>query len=145
MEKRISSRGIIIQDDKLITIFRRKVKDNTVKEYYVIPGGGLEEGETLEDNLKRELKEELCIDIEINGFVGKRETDTTIEYYFDCKIINGVPTLGGEEKERMNQNNYYEVKELSINDINNIDLQGQEFIMKANNKEYTKIKKLFIQ
>ena len=42
MDKRISSRGIIIQDDKLLTIFRRKIKDGEVKEYYVIPGGGLE-------------------------------------------------------------------------------------------------------
>ena len=48
MEKRVSSRAIIIDDNKLLTMFRRKIKsDGTVKEYYVIPGGGLEEGETL--------------------------------------------------------------------------------------------------
>ena len=49
MEKRISSRAIIIEDGKLLTMFRRKTKkDGSVKEYYVIPGGGLEENETLE-------------------------------------------------------------------------------------------------
>ena len=137
MDKRISSRGIIIQDDKLLTIFRRKIKDGEVKEYYVIPGGGLEEGETLEENVTRELNEELGIDITIDGFVGMRETDTTIEYYFDCTITNGTPTIGGEEKDRMSENNYYEVTYIPVNKISEYDLQGQNFILKALNKEYT--------
>ena len=48
MEKRISSRAIIIEDDYVYTIFRRKIKeDGTVKEYYTIPGGGTKENETV--------------------------------------------------------------------------------------------------
>ena len=142
MDKRISSRGIIIQDDKLLTIFRRKIKDGEVKEYYVIPGGGLEEGETLEENVTRELNEELGIDITIDGFVGMRETDTTIEYYFDCTITNGTPTIGGEEKDRMSDSNYYEVTYIPVNKISEYELQGQDFILKALNKEYTDINKI---
>lgn len=43
MSKRISVRGIIIDGDEVYTIFRRRVNyDGTFKEYYVIPGGGLE-------------------------------------------------------------------------------------------------------
>ena len=56
---RVSSRAIIIENGKVLVMFRRKIKDGKVKEYYVIPGGGQDEGETLEENVKRELKEEL--------------------------------------------------------------------------------------
>ena len=44
---RTSARAIIFIDGKLLTMFRRKRKDNIVKEYYVIPGGGQNEGEAL--------------------------------------------------------------------------------------------------
>lgn len=57
MDKRISSRAIIIENDQLLAFFRRKVKDGITKEYYAIPGGGLETGESINDNVKRELKE----------------------------------------------------------------------------------------
>ncbi len=53
MSKRISVRGIIIDSDEVYTIFRRRVNgDRTFKEYYVIPGGGIEKGETLEETLR---------------------------------------------------------------------------------------------
>ena len=83
MCKRISVRGIIIDEDEVYTIFRRRVKDNgDSKEYFVIPGGGLEKGETLEETLKRELKEELCIDIGTIGYLGFDESDTSIAHFF---------------------------------------------------------------
>lgn len=70
--KRISSRAIIIEDNKLLVMFRRKIKNGIKKEYYVIPGGGLEEGETLEQNVIREIKEEFNIDIKV---IKKLETN----------------------------------------------------------------------
>ena len=86
MEKRVSSRAIIIEDGKLLAMFRRKIKkDGSIKEYYVIPGGGLEEGETLEENVIRELKEEFNVDIEIVKFLGTEEYDDTIANYFYVK------------------------------------------------------------
>ena len=126
MEKRVSSRGIIIENNKVIAMFRRKVKDDgSVKEYYVIPGGGLEEGETLEDSVKRELKEEFSVDIEI------------LAHFFNCKIIDGVPKLGGEELERCSKENYYEIRKISIDDIDKIDILSKNMIK----KEYVKLLK----
>ena len=51
MNKRVSSRAIIIKDNKLVVLFRRRIRDGKVVEYYSLPGGGLEEGETLEENM----------------------------------------------------------------------------------------------
>ena len=129
MDKRVSSRAIIIEDNKLLTMFRRKIKnDGSVKEYYVIPGGGLEEGETLEENVIRELKEEFNVDIEIIKFLGTEEYEDTIANYFLCKIVNGTPKLGGEELERMTSQNYYEIRYIDLNDIDNYDINAKDII-----------------
>ena len=101
--------------DKLL--WRKTKKDGSVKEYYVIPGGGLEENETLEENVIRELKEEFNVDIEIIKFLGTEEYDDTVANYFLCKIVKGIPKLGGEELERMTSDNYYEVRYIDIKDI----------------------------
>ena len=137
MEKRISSRGIIIEDDYVYAMFRRRIKDDgTIKEYYVIPGGGIEENETLEENLLREMKEEFSVDVKINGYLGKDEGEDSIANFFSCSIINGTPTLGGEEKERCTENNYYEIRKVPIKDLDKIDILAKDMIMKAYNKEY---------
>lgn len=66
MKKRVSARGIIIDDNKVYVMFRKRIKeDESTKEYYVIPGGGIKEGKTLEENVKRELKGEFSVDIDI--------------------------------------------------------------------------------
>lgn len=129
MEKRVSSRAIIIENGKLLTMFRRKIKkDGSVKEYYVIPGGGLEENETLEENVIRELKEEFNIDIAIVNFLGTEEYDDTIANYFLCKIVNGTPKLGGEELERMTKENYYEIRYIDLKNIDSYDINAKYLI-----------------
>ena len=129
MNKRVSSRAIIIEDGKLLTMFRRKIKnDGSIKEYYVIPGGGLEENETLEENVIRELKEEFNVDIEVIKFLESVEYKDTIANYFLCKIVNGTPKLGGEELERMSESNYYEVRFVDLNELDNIDINAKDII-----------------
>ncbi len=140
MEKRISSRGIIIEDDYVYLLFRRKInQDGTIKEYYVIPGGGINEGETLEENVTRELNEELSIDIAIDGYLGMDEGDDYIAHYYRCSIVKGIPTLGGEELERCTKENYYEVQKVAINDLDKIEVFSKDMIIKAYNKEYIKV------
>lgn len=137
MEKRISSRAIIMEDNSIYTMFRRKRKeDGTVKEYYVIPGGGINESETLEENVRRELKEEFSITVDIKGYLGCEETENTIEHFFHCGIEEGIPTLGGEEKERCTETNYYEVRKVALEELDNIDISFKDMIQKACNKEY---------
>lgn len=137
MEKRVSSRGIIIEGNSIYTMFRRKIKeDGTVKEYYVIPGGGINESETLEENVKRELKEEFSITADIKGYLGCEETENTIEHFFHCGIEEGVPTLGGEEKARCTETNYYEVRKVLLEELDHIDISFKDMIRKACNKEY---------
>ena len=140
MDKRISVRGIIIEDDEVYTIFRRIVNDdNSFKEYYVIPGGGSEKGETLEETLRRELKEELSIDVDIIGYLGCDDNDTSVAHFFKCRIVDGVPMLGGEELERCSRENYYEVRKVNIHNLDNIDMLAKDMVMKAYNNEFVKL------
>ena len=137
MKKRVSSRGIIIEDEKVYLMFRRKRNnDGTFKEYYVIPGGGIEENETLEENLIREMKEEFSVDVKIEGYIGKDEGEESIANFYSCSIISGIPALGGEELEKCTENNYYEIKKVSLKDLDNINLLGKDMILKAYNKEF---------
>lgn len=137
MKKRISSRGIIIEDEKVYLMFRRRIEDDgVIKEYYVIPGGGIKENETLEENVIREIKEEFSVDVKINGYLGKDESEESIANFFSCSIINGTPKLGGEELGRCTESNYYEIRKISVNDLDNIDLLGKDMILKAYNKEF---------
>ncbi|MBQ4558593.1 MAG: NUDIX domain-containing protein [Clostridia bacterium] len=133
---RASSRAVVIEDGKLLTMFRRKIKDNNVKEYYVIPGGGIDEGETSKGTVVRELQEEMNVDINILGFITQKTTDTTIEDYWHCEIVSGTPQLGGEELERMTEENYYEPRWVKIEDLENLDFTGLDVVELALNKEY---------
>lgn len=139
MEKRISSRAIIIENGKVLTMFRRKTKNGITEEYYVVPGGGIENGETLEENVKRELSEELNVEIEIIGYLGTIEYDTNIANFFHCNIIKGEPKLGGEELERMTDDNYYEVRFVDINKLDEIEFSAKEKVYQALNEEYEEI------
>ncbi len=137
MGKRVSARAIIIEENSILTMFRRKKKDNgVVKEYYVIPGGGVEDGETIRDACIREIKEEYNVDIKILGYLGFDEKEDTIGHMFHCEIISGVPQLGGEELAKNSEDNYYEIKNVNLSDIDSIDIDAKDFILKAVNKEY---------
>ena len=127
---RIRSSAIIIEDNYIYLFFRRKIlEDNSIKEYYAIPGGGIELGETKEEAVIRELKEEFTVDIEIINYLGCNKDGN--EHFFHCKIINGTPKLGGEELERMNEKNYYEIRKIPINCINELNLFHKDMILKC--------------
>lgn len=72
--RRPSVRGIIIKDGKIAMMHSLKY------DYYKLPGGGIEEGEQLEDTLIREVREE-------SGLVVK--TDSIKEFGYVRRIEKG--------------------------------------------------------
>ena len=124
----ICVRGMIRRERGVWRIVRRK---NGV-EYYVIPGGGVENDENLEEALKRELREELNIEVNIKDLAFKTETDDRIEYFYECEYVSGDFTLNGEELDRISENNYYEPTFLKLEEVNNVSLQKevQEYLSK---------------
>lgn len=146
MEKRVSARGIIIDGDNVYLIFRRRIReDEGVKEYYVIPGGGVEQEENLEEAVKRELKEEFSVDVDIIGYLGVDEGNDSIAHFFSCKILRGIPKLGGEELKRCCRENFYEIRKIKITDLDEMDVLAKEMIMKAYNSEFIELQYFFVQ
>ena len=83
----------------------RRIKNG--REYFVFPGGGVEKNESLKNALVREIKEEFNIDIKIEKLLFQIKNQGREEFYSLVKEFTGVPKIGGEEKERMNENNQY--------------------------------------
>ena len=59
------SAAIIIENKKILCVQRNKGKYNYISYKYEFPGGKLEEGEKEEDALKREISEELNLEIDV--------------------------------------------------------------------------------
>lgn len=72
LEGRISVRGVVVRDKKMLLIA-------TKRGDYIIPGGGIEEGETAEHALAREIEEETGYKtVAVNDYLGQvlfRKTD----------------------------------------------------------------------
>jgi 8-oxo-dGTP diphosphatase len=74
--------GAVISKGKKVLLFRRE-KNDFLGGIYEIPGGGIEEGETLVDCIKREIKEETGLSVKnVIGYVGS----------FDYSSENGGKT-----------------------------------------------------
>jgi ADP-ribose pyrophosphatase YjhB (NUDIX family) len=96
--------GIIIKNKKILLIHR--IKDG--KEYYVFPGGAIVQDESPKEAVTREIREELSINnIVIDRFLFQITNQGNKEFYYLIKDFSGQPELGGEEKQRMNQDNQY--------------------------------------
>ena len=93
--------GIVRMDNGFVFMHRKNVKRNKdYEEYYTFPGGHLEEGETLEEGVIREIKEEFGIDVKVVRNLYELENNklNMKEYFFLCEYINGEFGTGeGEE------------------------------------------------
>ena len=91
--------AIIIKNNKFFIAKRNRNKHMGLS--WEFPGGKVEKGETFEVALKREIKEELNIDIDIKNKLGEENyQDEKINvrlHYFICSHINGVINLSEHE------------------------------------------------
>lgn len=142
MKKRIRASAIIFVDDKLITVYREKIVDGILKKYYVIPGGGVEENETIEEATKREVLEEIGIEIELSDnyfYLNKEESE---EYFYIAKYKSGTIGTGtGPEFTDRDVEKYgtYEIKLVPKDEIENINLLPEEvkvYILQKMQKSY---------
>jgi 8-oxo-dGTP diphosphatase len=115
------SAGIVIKDNKILLMHR--IKDG--KEYYVFPGGGQEEGETIEQTAIREVKEETTVDVKPERLLYKVAWDDGgVNYFYLCNYISGEPRLdeNSEEFQRAKENNFYDPRWVDIDKISDLIL-----------------------
>ncbi|MDD4289810.1 MAG: NUDIX domain-containing protein [Patescibacteria group bacterium] len=122
-------RAVIIQDKKILTI--KRTKFDII--YWVIPGGGVEENETNERALVREVKEELGLDIKVKELIlkmisKKPETIGQEEYFYLCDIVGGeIGSGNGPEFDRDTKYvGQYDFEWIDIEELNNCDLKPED-------------------
>ena len=98
---RVSPKAVIIEDDRLLTVHMEGSKGI----YYMLPGGGHETGETLDDTLRRECIEEIGCDVQLgrvlwirdyleknHEFADIRPGFHQLEIMFECTLL-GEPDM----------------------------------------------------
>ena len=90
--------GVLILDEKNRTLLtKRTPKNRNEKDSWAKPGGGLEYGEKGIQSMKREMKEELGVTVEIWGILPntdhilKKEKQHWFAFNYLGKIKSGVP------------------------------------------------------
>ena len=99
--------GVVIRDGKFLLIHR--LRDGN--EYWVFPGGGVEEGEDFETALKREMMEETGLMlVSYQRLFEQLEKDGSCCIFYSCELEPGGPCLGGPELEEQSPNNQHHLE-----------------------------------
>ncbi len=113
--------GAIIRNDQILLIKHSHHKSGV--EYWLLPGGGREEGETEEECVQREMKEETNLDVVVERLLLETagQPNTTYRSYktYLCKplTINAQPGYEPEPE----ASKVYEISE-----VNWFDLRSEE-------------------
>lgn len=122
-EKRKRVRGIVFLDGKIVSMYR----EFQGRCFYTFPGGGMEEGETEEECVKREVFEEFGMIVKSIKKVYVYENERSLEFFYTCEWVSGEFGSGvGEEFQPNRDRGIYRPTLLEIEDIPNLPLMPPE-------------------
>ena len=131
--------GAVIQKGKLLLI--KHSEHETDRSYWVFPGGGREDGESEEECVVRELKEETYLDVEAASLVLDEEGMPGGIYKrrktYLCKVIGGEAKPGYEPEV---DGNWYSISEVRWFDLADEESWGDK--LRRNEVTYGQMKRL---
>ena len=78
--------------DRVLLCHRRDI------DVWNLPGGRVEDGESPWDAVVREVREEVCLDVEVTRLTGMywKPENGELVFNFQCAVVTGVPGLSDE-------------------------------------------------
>jgi len=108
--------AILENDQKILCVQRDENKYSYISKKYEFPGGKIEVGETNGQALKREILEELCLDIEIESLF------LTVEHeYPDFELRMHGYLCKSTNTQNMNLTEHIDYQWLPVSDLTNLD------------------------
>jgi mutator protein MutT len=134
---KIRSAAIVLKDNHILLMHRKNnvwVNDQGVtetREYWVFPGGTVEQGETPEEAVVREVFEETTLQVSIDKLLYSiLFTDTQYQHYFYlCDYLSGIPAIHKDSPEAQkikDGTQWYEPMWFPLNDIPSLVLYPHE-------------------
>jgi len=111
--------AVMVQNRCLLVIHRQKLD----RKYYVLPGGSVEEGESLEQACVREVQEETGLVVSIQEQIWTSVNNGRTEHYFLATVVRGELRLGYPEAARQSPSNRYMLQWINVQRLMQIDLQ----------------------
>lgn len=101
---RLAVRAIIVRDGRLLLV---NAYPGRRSDLWCAPGGGVEKGASLPDNLAREVHEECGLEVDVgplalvNEFHDPRTGFHQVDLFFRCGIVAGTLDPGWSDPERV--------------------------------------------
>jgi 8-oxo-dGTP diphosphatase len=92
---RIGVSALIFQEEQILLAHRRDI------DWWNLPGGGMEVGETVEEAICREVREETGLEVEVEYLVGvySKPQKQEVVLTFRCRITGGILSPTEESRE----------------------------------------------
>jgi ADP-ribose pyrophosphatase YjhB (NUDIX family) len=99
MDNAVERAGVVVLRDRHLALIERQ---HLGRRYWVVPGGGIELGESVEDAALREAREELGVGVTLGQLrirIDHRENDGSIQrqWYFDAAVDDHDIRVSGPE------------------------------------------------
>jgi 8-oxo-dGTP pyrophosphatase MutT (NUDIX family)/predicted kinase len=108
-------RGVaVVLDDERVLVIKRHLRG---RDYAVLPGGGVEAGETAEQTAIRELHEETTLRARVERRLWHIDHGDREATYFLMRDVHGVPQLSGDEAEEHSPDNSFVLTWAAADDL----------------------------
>ena len=113
--------SVAFRQDELLVIRRH----TPGKDYCVLPGGGVEDGESPQDASLRELREETGLSGAVQRHLWTIEHADRVAHYFLVQVEPGPLVLGGPEATSQSERNRYTPAWIPVGKIDEHNLQPE--------------------